>query len=129
MSKHQGTITAPKDLNIYPHEMDTARAIADSGMDVEFKQRTKGNRAKSADFVAGGVLWEVKSPESGNLRVVQKRLREAAHQSRDIIFDSRRMKNQSDNAIRREIEKWAHDLRHIRRLLYINRVGEVIKIK
>lgn len=57
-------------MNILPHEMATARALADVGMDVEFVSRTQGNRAKSADFIADGVLWEVKSPTSANLRVV-----------------------------------------------------------
>lgn len=109
--------------------MDTARAIADYGMDVVFVPRTKGKRAKSADFVADGVLWEVKSPTSSNLRVVQKRLREALHQSRDVIFDSRRMKRLSDKQIQAEVAKWGSSLRHVRRLLYVNRRGEVIKIK
>lgn len=109
--------------------MATARAIADYGMDIEFVARTKGNRAKSADFVADGVLWEVKSPTSDNLRVVQKRLREAIHQSKDVIFDSRRMRRLPNQQIQAEVEKWASCLTSIRRLLYVNRAGEVIKIK
>ena len=129
MPKRQGNIVAPSHLNIQEHEMATARAIADYGYDVEFVPRTKGNRAKSADFVADGVLWEVKSPRADNRRAIQRRLREAAHQSRDVIFDSRRMKRLSDQQIRAEVEKWAASLRSIRRLLYVNRAGEVIKIK
>ncbi|WP_172135384.1 hypothetical protein [Adlercreutzia sp. ZJ473] len=129
MEKRQGTITAPADLNIEEHEMNAARAIASSGIDVEFKPQSKGKRVKNADFIADGVLWEVKSPTSDNIRVVQKRIREAAHQSRDIIFDSRRMKGLSNKRIQDEVSKWAHNLHHVRRLLYINRVGEVIKIK
>ncbi|WP_370689564.1 hypothetical protein [uncultured Adlercreutzia sp.] len=129
MPKHQGNIVAPSNLNIQLHEMATARAIADFGMDVEFRPRIKGNRAKSADFVAGGVLWEVKSPQADNLRAVQRRLREAVHQSRDVIFDSRRMKRLSNQQIQSEVEKWAARLHSIRRLLYVNRAGEVIKIK
>lgn len=116
-------------MNIPPHEMDAARAIAASGMNVEFKAQIKGSRIKNADFVAGGVLWEVKSPTSDKLKVVEKRLREALHQSRDIIFDSRRMKHLSDKQIFNEVVKWGNRLKHIRKLLYINRVGEVIKIK
>ncbi len=84
---------------------------------------------KNADFVAGGVLWEVKSPTSDKLKVVEKRLREAVHQSRDIIFDSRRMRRLTDQQVQGEVDKWAHSLQHVRRLLYINRAGEVIKIK
>lgn len=109
--------------------MATARAIADYGIDIEFVARTKGNRAKSADFVADGVLWEVKSPTSDNLRVVQKRLREAIHQSKDVIFDSRRMRRLPNQQIQTEVEKWASCLTSIRRLLYVNRAGKVIKIK
>ncbi len=109
--------------------MNTARAIADYGMNVEFVARTEGNRAKLADFVGDGVLWEVKSPTSDKLRVVQKRLREAIHQSCDIIFDSRRMKRLTNEVIQTEVEKRAKDLTSIRRLLYVNRMGEVVKIK
>lgn len=127
--KRQGTIIAPSNLNIQEHEMDTARSIADYGMNVEFVPRTKGNRAKSADFVADGVLWEVKAPTSDNLRVVQKRLREALHQSRDVIFDSRRMNRLTNKAIQAEVEKWAKNLTSLRRLLYVNRAGQVVKIK
>lgn len=129
MSKRQGHIKAPSNLNILPHEMSTARAIADAGMDVEFIPQTHGKRAKSADFVADGVLWEVKSPTSDKIRVVEKHLRAAAHQSHDIIFDCRRMKVPREIVIYREVAKWAVVLTSIRRLLFVNRAGEVIKIK
>lgn len=104
--------------------MATARAIADFGMNVEFRARIKGNGVKTPDFLAGGVFWEVKSPTSDKLKVIEKRLREAVHQSRDIIFDSRRMRKLSDKQIHDEVVKWAHNLHHVRRLLYVNRFGE-----
>ena len=129
MVKRQGKIIAPSNLDIQEHEMDTARASADYGMEVEFVPRKKGKRVKSADLVADGVLWEVKSPTSDNLRVVQKRLREAIRQSRDAIFDSRRMKRLPNKQIQNEVEKRAASLHSLRRLLYVNRAGEVIRIK
>ncbi|MEC4185252.1 hypothetical protein VJ918_10565 [Adlercreutzia sp. R21] len=129
MSHHQGNIVAPSHLNILQHEMDAARAIADYGMDVEFMAQIKGNRAKSADFVAGGVLWEVKSPTSNKLKVVEKHLRGAAHQSHDIIFDCRRMKGLREEAIYNEAAKWAKVLTSVRRLLFISRSGKVTQIK
>ena len=129
MAKRQGNITAPSHLNIQPHEMATARSIADYGMNVEFRERIRGDGVKTPDFLAGGVFWEVKSPTSDKLKVIEKRLREAVHQSRDIIFDSRRMRRLSDKQIYGEVVKWARNLHHVRRLLYINRLGEVIKIK
>ena len=129
MLKGQGNIVAPSHLNILDHEMATARAVADAGYDVEFVPRVKGNRAKSADFVADGVLWEVKAPSSNKPKVVEKHLRAALHQSRDIIFDSRRMTRLPNNQIQSEVEKWSRNLTFIRRLLYVNRAGEVIRIK
>ncbi len=109
--------------------MATARSIAAYGMDVEFRERIRGKGVKTPDFLADGVLWEVKAPTSDKLKVVEKRLRQAIHQSRDIIFDSRRMKRLTNKQIQDEVVKWTRNLHHIRRLLYINRVGEVIKIK
>ena len=129
MTKRQDKITAPSYLNIQSHEMATARSIADIGYDVDFVPRMSGNKVKSADFMANGVLWKVKSPTSNQLRVVEKRLREAIHQSRNIIFDSRRMKRLSDRQIQGEVEKWCQILTSIRRLLYVNREGKVVKIK
>ncbi|WP_394335910.1 hypothetical protein [Adlercreutzia equolifaciens] len=81
-------------------------------MNVEFRARIKGNGVKTPDFLAGGVFWEVKSPTSDKLKVIEKRLREAVHQSRDIIFDSRRMRKLSDKQIHDEVVKWAHNLHH-----------------
>lgn len=96
---------------------------------MEFVPRAKGKRAKSADFVADGVLWEVKSPTSNKLKVIEKHLRAVLHQSRDIIFDSRRMSHLTNKQIQKEVEKWAKNLHFIRRLLYVNRANEVIRIK
>lgn len=129
MDKRIGTIKAPSGLNVLPHEMSTARALADAGMDVEFMRRTWGDRVTSADFVAGGVVWEVKCPSSGSIRVVEKHLRAALRQSRDVVFDARRMKGLSDAAIEREVRKWAANLTHARRILYVNKHGGVVKIK
>ena len=86
-------------------------------------------QAKSADFIADGVLWEVKSPTSANLRVVQKHLRAALHQSRDVIFDCRRMKGAREEAVLKEVRKWAGSLASVRRLLFVDRSGGVLRIK
>lgn len=114
MQKKQGAIKAPRKLNVLPHEMATARALADAGYDVEFMRRTMGNRVTSADLVADGVIWEVKSPTSGNTRVVQKHIRAALHQSRDIVFDSRRTRGRSDAAVEHEVRRWTASLTHER---------------
>lgn len=80
-------------------------------------------------MVINGVVWEIKSPESHQLKVVEKNIRIALHQSRDVIFDSRRMKKLDNDRIEREVRKWAAQLPSLRRLFYVNRRGEIVKIK
>ena len=43
--------------------MTTARAIADYGMNVEFRARIKGNGVKTPDFLAGGVCFRYAKSE------------------------------------------------------------------
>lgn len=129
MAKKQGTIKAPSNLNIQIHELATARALADAGYDVEFAHKTEGNRVTSADVIVNGVLWEMKSPQAGSRRAIERNLRKASKQSANIIFDSQRMKGISDAEVKRELHKYADLIKAIRRLWFVNCNREVIDIK
>jgi len=74
-------------------------------------------------------FWEIKSPKSDKARVVEKTLRSALHQAHCVIFDARRMKRLPNVVIENEVRKWGAELRSLKRLIYINRSGEVIVIK
>ena len=129
MTKKQGTIKAPSDLNIQEHELSTARALADAGYDVEFAHETEGNRVTSADVVVSGVLWEMKSPQAGNRKAIERNLRKASRQSANIIFDSQRMKGMPDAEVGRELRKFAGHIKAIKRLWFVDRNRAVIGIK
>lgn len=129
MESRSGKIIIEPGVNVWPHEMATAKAFAEAGYTVEFIRRSEGHRVTTADVVINGVVWEIKSPESHQLKVVEKNIRLALHQSRDVIFDSRRMKKLDNDRIEREVRKWAAQLPSLRRLFYVNRRGEVVKIK
>ena len=129
MAKKQGTIKAPSDLNIQEHELSTARALADAGYDVEFAHKTEGNRVTSADVIVNGVLWEMKSPQAGNRKAIERNLRKASRQSANIIFDSQRMKGISDAEVEKELRKYAAHIKAIRRLWFVDRNRAVIDIK
>ena len=116
MASKQGTIKAPSDLNIQTHEMESARALADAGYDVEFAHRIEGYRVTSPDVMIGGVLWEMKAPQAGNRKAIERNLRKASKQSANIIFDSRRMKGISDAEVERELRKYANLIRAVKRL-------------
>lgn len=129
MAKRQGKIIAPSNLNIQEHEMNSARAIADAGYDVEFAHRTWGNRITSPDVVVNGVVWEMKSPIASDRKAIERNLRKACKQSPNVIFDSQRMKGASDVETERRLRSLSEHIRSLRRLWFINHKREIIDIK
>lgn len=129
MKQPRGKIIIAPDLNVWPHEYETAKALAMAGMTVEFIRRSEEYRTTSADVIINGTEWEIKAPISDKASAVDKNLRKALHQSKCIIFDSRRMKRISDRAVENELHKSALVLRSMKHLLFVNRQGNVIDIK
>lgn len=128
MKKITGNITIPADCDVWPHELKTAQALAAAGHDVRFVRKSDQPHVRTADLIMDGEVWEMKAPKSSKLVAVERNLRRALGQSRNIIFDSRRMKGVPDAAIERELRKWGHDLKAVRRLIMVNRRAEVIDI-
>lgn len=128
MKNQKGKIIIAPDLNVWPHEYETAKALAMAGMTVEFIRRSEEQRTTSADVLIDGIEWEIKAPRSDKASAVDKNIRKALHQSKCIIFDSRRMKRVPDSAIEKELRKSASVLHSMRHLLFVNRHGEVIDI-
>ena len=64
------------------------------------------------------------------MKRVEKNIRRALLQSNNVIFDCRRMKNIPDTAVERELRTCANGrVKKLRRLIFINRKGNVIDIK
>lgn len=129
MIKSQGKIIIHSGANVWPHELKTAQAFTAIGKDVEFIRRSEKEHATSADCIIDELIWEMKAPKSNALRRVERTLRDALRQSRNVIFDSRRMKGIPDHAIERELRKWARELKSLERLMFVCRSGAVIDIK
>ena len=127
--KSKGVIIIEPGVDVWPHEERTAEALAASGMTVRFLRRQEGDHIRTPDVVVDGERWEMKSPQSSDMDKVRKTLRSALGQSRNIIFDSRRIKGVPDFKIERELRKQAEAIRQIRRLVFVNKKREVIDIK
>ena len=123
-----GEIKIPANLNVWPHEFTTAKALANCGHRVEFKKKTEGYKVHSADAFVDGELWEFKAPDGNRLSTVEKNLRRAKNQSSLIIFDSIRIKKIPDFAIEREILAKAPLIKSIERIIFINKHRECIDI-
>ena len=64
-----------------------------------------------------GIVWEMKSPTSSNLKSLQKVLRRAGKQSHNVVIDVARMKGVSDCDAQRELARLlplVASVRHIR---------------
>ena len=127
--KEKGEVIIPPDVNVWPHELCTAKALAAEGYTVRFIRKSERFRENSADVLINGVLWDMKAPTSAYIQRVGENLREALRQSRYVVFDSRRMKKIPDSAIERELRKWAKELKRLKALKYVDKHGQVFDIK
>ena len=123
-----GKIIIPAKTNIWPHELQTAKALANHGYTVEFKKKTEGYKVHSADAYIDGILWEFKAPRACKLETVERNLRRAKNQSCNIVFNTIRMKKIPDTAIKRETSAKAPFISNIHKIILINRKRECIDI-
>lgn len=123
-----GTITIRDDANVWPHEMKSAKTLIKYGHNVEFLPESKRDGEKRADCYLDNVLWEMKAPRGATLDVVERNLRRAAKKSRNVIFDSRRIKKTPDTAIERELAVQLKSIKRIDSIKFINRHAKIIDI-
>ena len=110
MTKNTGKIIVPGDVNVWPHEYQTALSLACAGYTVEVIRRSSIEYENSADVMIAGQKWEIKSARTSNIKAIERNLKRARWQSENVIFDSRRMKKIPDKAIERELRKRFHEI-------------------
>lgn len=128
MPRDPGKEASPDLSGVWPHERRCARSLSASGRHVEFIPVISGNGVKTADLVMDGVAWELKSPESSDVRSLQRTLRRAAKQSPNVIIDSSRATKLSDIRIERELRRLMPLVKSVRRLLLVTKDGEVVDL-
>ncbi len=130
MKQNTGKITIEDGANVWPHEMDSAKALTRLGNNIAFIPESDRSGEKRADCYINGELWEMKAPKGAKLMAIERNLKRATKQkARNIIFDSRRMKKVPDVAIYRELVSQFEKSSVIDRIIFINRKSEIIDIK
>ncbi len=124
MEKPSGEIILVPGVNVRPHELRTAEALARTGRTVRFIKKSDRPRETTPDALVDGIRWEFKSPTSGKLSSVRDNLRKGLHQCDRIVLDSRRMKV-PDYVAERELAARAREFKSLRGLLFIDRHGGV----
>lgn len=129
MAARTGKVIVPGGADTWPHELETAKALARAGHTVEFMPRAEGIRAKSADIHMDGNAWEIKCPQSRKIEAIERNIRRACNQSKNVVLDARHMAGPRPNEIEREARKCLERVRDLRRLILVLPPERVLVIK
>ena len=121
-------IIIPRGLAIWPHELDTARALVKSGHRIEFLAPIDGEKIKSADILMDGIIWEMKAPTTKQVHRLERILRRALEQSHNVIIDSARMSTLPDGTIERELRRCALYNKALRKLILVKKNRATVDI-
>ena len=128
MGARQGKVVLPAHGEVWPHELETAKALAATFGDVEFIPRVEGQRVKSPDIAMLGMQWEMKSPRANDVKALQRILRRAGRQSPNVVVDTSRMKGVSDAAAEKELRRLLPLVKSVRRLVMVNKRREALDL-
>ena len=115
----------PRGVRPELHEFNAADVFLKLGKDVEFIKPSGTKNAKSPDVLVDGKEWEIKSALGNSRYTVEKQLKRAAHQSQNLIFDSRRTKLSTDY-LKKEIARQLSQKTSIRAVKLITKSGKVV---
>ena len=124
-STKKGRIVIPAGRKPWPHELRVAEILAAAGHMVEFLPETS---LKTADIRLDGVEYEIKSPFTNKPDKLERNLKRALKQSKNIIFDSSRTKNIRDDKLYKFLMTKAGQQKQIGRLIFITKRGRTIDI-
>ena len=109
-------------------ERRSVEYLVSCGFDIELIIPSETVYNKSPDLLLEGKIWELKTPITDSKKTLRRRLKQADKQSENIIFDLRFAKIASDVAIN-TIKHEASLLNGVRRLMIINKNGEILRLE
>ena len=124
--KQRGKIIIPAGRKPWPHELRVANILAMAGHSIEFLPESN---ASTADILLDEVEYEIKSPFTNKSDKLERNIKRGLKQSKNIIFDSSRIKNMRDDNLRRFLIKKAREQKQIGKLILITKRGQIIDIK
>ena len=115
-----------RNIKVEPHEDSTALYLTQFGFDIDIIEPRNTNKARTADIMMSGVMWEMKSPTSNNRATIKSVFRKAASQSDHIIFDLRRVKNH-DKDVEKQLLTIFSGRGRVKKLMIIRQNGELLE--
>lgn len=95
------------------------------GFNIELIKPTSTEKAKNADMLIMGSIWEVKTPTSSSRSTIKARFRKASKQATRVIFDLRFIKGDAEKVQKQIIEMFDKG-GQIRHLMIIEKGGKLL---
>ncbi len=124
-NKQKGRVITPADANPWPHEQRVAKILALAGHSVEFIPEAN---LKTPDIYLDGTMHEIKSPITDNPKKIIRNVKRALEKCPNVIINSSRVKGLRDDAIQRTLKNKVKDLPGLKKLLFINKRGQIVDI-
>ena len=121
---NRGKIIIPGGRKPWPHELRVANILAMAGHNIEFLPESNIN---TADFLLDGIAYELKSPFTNKSDKLERNIKRALKQSKNVILDSSRIKGLRDDKLRCFLIKKTQEQKQIGNLILITRHGGLVK--
>ena len=119
-----GRVIKPSNTAPWPHEERVAEILSKVGYEVEFIPEV--GVTGSPDILLDGVRYEIKSPKSSKSNTWEQRLKDATNdQSRNVIFDSSRIKGVPDYKVLSWLRSKYRTQSQIKKLIFIDKKGKI----
>jgi hypothetical protein len=112
-------------VHLQAHEYHTVKLLLEDGANIELVPTTQIKGLKMPDIMVDGLPWEIKAPEGNGKNTIQHNMKNAAHQSENVIIDLCRCKLDETTALK-EIQHHFNLSKRIRRLKVITKSEEII---
>jgi len=112
-----------------PHEVEAAWILARHySCTVVFLIPVDDYKRKTPDIVMQGQEWEIKSPTGNSKNTIDRQLKRAVKQSKNLVFDGRRTAL-SDFDIEKIVALEMTRRGSIRKVIFITKLGGVVEIE
>lgn len=71
--KKTGKIIIPDGVNVWPHELESAKVLIRYGHMVEFLKTIDQKGKQTADCLIDGITWGMKAPKASSLKTVERK--------------------------------------------------------
>jgi len=85
-----GKLTSKTFVFLETHEAQTINFLLDLGKDIEILAPVRSKGLRTPDIAMDGLSWEIKCPTGHGKRTLDRLLKNAMRQSKNIIFDLRK---------------------------------------